>query len=80
MWCALSCVALGRAMGPKAGGAGKAKQAPPRGPVFGNGDRVLDKGVWKRFKNCQHCELVSSLAEDAVPGAHTTWTKTRKRN
>ena len=38
-------------MGPKAGGAGKGKgpAASQRGLVFGNGDRVLDKGVWERL-------------------------------
>ncbi|KAL4858141.1 hypothetical protein ACK3TF_001636 [Chlorella vulgaris] len=25
------------------------------GLVFGDGDRVLDKGVWKRAKTCQQC-------------------------
>ncbi len=30
----------------------------PKGLVFGDGDRVLDKGVWKRFKNCEHCQQI----------------------
>lgn len=63
-------------MGPKAGGGGKAKQSQSRGLVFGDGDRVLDKGVWKRYKYCQHCELVRQPASssDAQPAAacHTT--------
>ncbi|KAL4436686.1 hypothetical protein ABPG75_003825 [Micractinium tetrahymenae] len=28
------------------------------GLVFGDGDRVLDKGVWKRWKLCQHCQQI----------------------
>lgn len=29
------------------------------GPVFGDGDKVLDRGVWKRYKYCSQCKLVS---------------------
>lgn len=31
---------------------------PPKGLVFGDGDRVLDKGVWKRYKTCMYCEQI----------------------
>ena len=45
------------------GAAGQKKAG--KGQVFGSdATRVLDKGVWKRFKHCQHCQQVSTLAED----------------
>lgn len=42
-----------------ASGAAPARPVAPRaGLVFGDGDRVLDKGVWKRWKMCQHCQQI----------------------
>ena len=36
-----------------------AAKRKPSGPVFGNdGERVLDRGVWRKFKHCAHCQLI----------------------
>ena len=44
------------------------------GLVFGDGVRVLDKGVWKRFKTCQHCQQVRcrGYGHPAMPHASQT--------
>ena len=43
---------------PVAAAAAKGRRAKG-GPVTGSDpDRVFDKGVWKRFKYCQHCKQV----------------------
>lgn len=44
--------------------------APRAGLVFGDGNRVLDKGVWKRWKLCQHCQQVCCTNRDAKRGSN----------
>ncbi len=39
-------------------GSSSKQSQPPKGLIFGDGDRVLDKGVWKRFKHCQQCQQI----------------------
>jgi hypothetical protein len=40
------------------GGKGSGGSGGRAGLVFGDGDRVLDHGVWKRHKTCQQCQQV----------------------
>lgn len=70
----LSLVCLARAM-PGGAAAGRAGGGRRSGGAGGGGgsdpNRILDKGVWKRFKYCEHCKLVGGWSASASPVVFT---------